>query len=70
MFLKRLGPKNLKKAVYPHLFRQVQPLLRSQNEPPELCYRYAGDSVATCLNVYISRAGMMGKELDAKFHSD
>lgn len=68
MFLGRLGNKVLGKSIHFHLFRHSSatyyaPKMNRQ----ELCYRYGWKFSSPMPDVYISRAGMQGKELDEKF---
>lgn len=68
MFIKRLGLKVLNKPIHFHLFRHSSatyyaPRMNRQ----ELCYRYGWKFSSEMPDVYISRAGIMNKELDEKF---
>jgi integrase len=70
MFVTRLGQKVLKKDVNLHLFRHSSatfyaPKLNRQ----ELCYRYGWTFSSDMPDVYISRSGMLNKDLDEKFES-
>ena len=68
MFLKRLGQRRLKKAVHPHLLRHSSATwYATKLNRQELCYRYGWRFSSNMPDVYISRAGMMDKELDNKF---
>jgi len=67
-FMHRLGKKVLGRSLHYHLFRHSSathyaPKLNRQ----ELCYRYGWRFSSDMPDVYISRAGMLSKELDEKF---
>ena len=66
-FLNRLGEKVLNKQVYCHLFRHSSATYyASKLNRQELCYRYGWKFSSNMPDVYISRAGMVSKELDVK----
>lgn len=67
-FLKRLGERVLKKKVTPHLFRHSSVTYYANKlNRQELCYRYGWAFSSNMPDIYISRAGMINKELDEKF---
>lgn len=66
-FLRRLGIRTLGKTVYPHLFRHSSATYyASKMNRQELCYRYGWKFSSDMPDVYISRAGIISKELDNK----
>jgi integrase len=68
MFLKRLGKRTLKKAVHPHLLRHSSATYYASTlNRQEVCYRYGWRFSSNMPDIYISRAGMMGKDLDNTF---
>lgn len=67
-FIRRLALKVLNRSIHFHLFRHSSatyyaPKMNRQ----ELCYRYGWKFSSDMPDVYISRAGVMNKELDEKF---
>lgn len=67
-FLQRLGQKILNRSVSPHLFRHSSATYYANKmNRQELCYRYGWAFSSHMPDTYISRAGMMNKELDVKF---
>jgi len=69
-FLYRLGRKVLKKSIGYHLFRHSSATYyASKLNRQQLCYRYGWKFSSDMPDVYISRSGMEGKELDEKFAS-
>lgn len=68
--LHRLGKKILNKSIHYHLFRHSSATYYAGKlNRQELCYRYGWAFSSDMPDVYISRAGMMNKELDEKFKS-
>ena len=68
MFLKRLGQRTLSKSIHPHLFRHSSATFyAAKMNRQELCYRYGWRFSSDMPDVYISRAGMVAKELDNRF---
>ena len=68
MFLTRLGSAALRRHVHPHLFRHSSATFYANKlNRQELCYRYGWRFSSRMPDVYISRAGMETRELDAKF---
>lgn len=67
-FLIRLGKRILKKNIGFHLFRHSSAtFLATQLNRQELCYRFGWKFSSNMPDVYISRSGMLSKELDKKF---
>jgi len=70
MFLTRLGKRVLNKSVNPHLFRHSSATFyASKMNRQELCYRYGWAFSSRMPDTYISRSGMLNKDLDEKFES-
>jgi integrase/recombinase XerD len=68
MFLRRLGRAKLTRPVHPHLFRHSSATYYATKlNRQELCYRYGWKFSSNMPDIYISRAGMENKDLDAKF---
>lgn len=68
MFLRRLGMRILKRQIHAHLFRHSSATYYATRlNRQELCYRFGWRFSSNMPDVYISRAGMENKELDAKF---
>jgi len=69
-FLMRLGQRALKRSIHFHLFRHSSATYYSSKlNRQELCYRYGWKFSSNMPDVYISRSGMMNKELEEKFIS-
>jgi len=67
-FLIRLGNRVLKKNIGFHLFRHSSAThYATQLNRQELCYRFGWNFSSGMPDVYISRSGMLNKELDKKF---
>ncbi len=67
-FIVRLGKRVLKKNIGFHLFRHSSATFyATQLNRQELCYRYGWKFSSSMPDVYISRSGMLSKELDEKF---
>lgn len=68
VFLYRLGMKILKRPVHYHLFRHSSATYYATKlNRQELCYRYGWKFSSDMPDTYISRAGIMEKQLDQKF---
>ena len=68
MFLRRLGKRALGKEIHPHLLRHSSAThYATKLNRQELCYRYGWRFSSHMPDVYISRAGMLSKDLDIKF---
>ncbi|MAH07143.1 hypothetical protein CMI38_02740 [Candidatus Pacearchaeota archaeon] len=69
-FLLRLGEKVLGKKIHFHLFRHSSAThYASKLNRQELCYRYGWTFSSDMPDVYISRSGMLNKDLDEKFEN-
>lgn len=67
-FLHRLGQRVLGKSIHYHLFRHSSATYYATRlNRQELCYRYGWRFSSGMPDVYISRSGMVSKELDDKF---
>jgi site-specific recombinase XerD len=67
-WLHRLGKEALGRAIHYHLFRHSSATFyASKLNRQELCYRYGWTFSSNMPDVYISRAGMVSKELDERF---
>lgn len=68
-FLRRLGKKALNKRVHFHLFRHSSAtFLASKLNRQELCYRYGWKFSSNMPDTYISRSGMMERQVEEKFN--
>ena len=68
MFLRRIGKRILGKHVHPHLLRHSSATYYATKlNRQELCYRYGWRFSSHMPDVYISRAGMVNKDLDTRF---
>lgn len=68
--LNRLGKKVLNRPIHYHLFRHSSATYYATKlNRQELCYRYGWKFNTDMVDIYISRAGMVSKELDSKFES-
>jgi len=69
-FLNRFGSKVLGRSIHFHLFRHSSATFYATKlNRQELCYRYGWKFSSEMPDVYISRSGMISKELDEKFKS-
>lgn len=69
-FLIRLGRKVLDRKLHFHLFRHSSATYYANKlNRQELCYRYGWAFSSAMPDVYISRTGMINKDLDEKFKS-
>lgn len=67
-FLQRLGKKILDKSIHYHLFRHSSATFYATRlNRQQLCYRYGWKFSSDMPDIYISRTGMEGKEIDEKF---
>ncbi len=67
-FLRRIGLRILNKRLHFHLFRHSSATYyATRMNRQELCYRYGWKFSSDMPDVYISRSGMLNKELDNKF---
>ena len=67
-FLQRMGQNVLKRPVHYHLFRHSSTTFYATKlNRQELCYRYGWKFSSNMPDVYISRAGMVTKQLDDRF---
>jgi len=70
VFLRRLGRKILKKDINPHLFRHSSATFYAVKlNRQEMCYRYGWAFSSDMVDVYISRSGMLNKDLDEKIEN-
>lgn len=68
MFLARLGKKILNKRVHCHLFRHSSATYYANKlNRQELCYRYGWAFSSDMPDVYISRSGMVERQVEEKF---
>jgi len=68
IFLRRLGRRALNKDINPHLFRHSSAThYANKLNRQELCYRYGWAFSSSMPDTYISRSGMLNKEVDEKF---
>ena len=68
--LSRLGKRALNKSLHYHLFRHSSATFYANRlNRQELCYRYGWKFNSDMPDIYISRAGMVNKDLDEKFKS-
>ncbi len=69
-FYHRLGQKVLNRPLNFHLFRHTSAThYANKLNRQELCYRYGWKFSSNMPDVYISRSGMLSKDLDVKFES-
>ena len=67
-FLNRLGLRVLGRSIHYHLFRHSSATYYATRlNRQELCYRYGWKFSSDMPDVYISRSGMVSKDLDEKF---
>lgn len=67
-FLQRLGKKIIGKSIHYHLFRHSSATFYATRlNRQQLCYRYGWKFSSDMPDIYISRSGMEGKEIDEKF---
>ena len=69
-FLNRLGKKVLGKSIHYHLFRHSSATFYANKlNRQELCYRFGWTFSSRMPDTYISRSGMLNKELDKTFEA-
>lgn len=67
-FLQRFGARVLQRPIHYHLFRHSSAThYATKLNRQELCYRYGWKFSSNMPDIYISRAGMESKQLDAAF---